>query len=86
MARVLAIRHNESTANTTDSLREVELASRSVERELKYLGDFQTWGETVRSHLEKIAERSKKMRADLIKEIERLDAQLASLRSEPVEG
>ena len=85
MARVLAIRHNESTANTTEALREVELATRSVERQLKYL-DFQTWGETVRSHGEKIAERSKKMRADLIKEIERLDAQLASLRSEPVEG
>jgi hypothetical protein len=67
-------------------LREVELATRSVERQLKYLEDFQTWGETVRSHGRKIAERSKKMRADLVKEIERLDAQLASLRSEPVEG
>jgi hypothetical protein len=86
VAGVLAIRHNESTANTTEALREVELATRSVERQLKYLADFQTWGEIVRSHGEKIAERSKKMRADLIKEIERLDAQLASLRSEPVEG
>jgi hypothetical protein len=34
----------------------------------------------------RVAERSKKMRADLVKEIERLDAQVASLRSEPVEG
>ena len=34
VARVLAIRHNESTANTTEALREVELATRSVERQL----------------------------------------------------
>jgi hypothetical protein len=74
VARALAIRHNESTANTTEALREVELPTRSVERPLKYLEDFQTRGETVRSHLEKIAERSKKMRADLVKEIDRLDA------------
>ena len=86
VARALAIRHNESTANTTEALREVELATRSVKRRLKYLEDFQTWGETVRSHGEKIPERSKKMRADLVKEIELLNAQLASLRSEPVEG
>jgi hypothetical protein len=48
VARALAIRHNESTANTTEALREVELATRSVEKTAQYLEDFQTWGETVR--------------------------------------
>ena len=60
VARALTIRHNERTANTTEAW-EVELATRSAERQLKYLEDFQTRGETVRSHGEKIAERSKKM-------------------------
>ena len=42
VAGALAICHNESTANTTEALREVEPATRSVERQLKYLEDFQT--------------------------------------------
>src|SRR5207249_291288 len=65
VARALAIKENETTIHTAEAMQEIELATRAVEKQIKHLEDFATWGETVSGHGEKIVERAKRMKADL---------------------
>jgi hypothetical protein len=62
------------------ALGELEQAARGVERQISYLDDVRKWAETVKGHGEKIAERSARMGDELRREVERLDAQIASMR------
>lgn len=44
VGRALAIRDSEAAASTTEALKEIELATRAVEKHLKVLEEFQTMG------------------------------------------
>ena len=62
-------------------LAELERAARSVERQIGYLDDVRKWAETVKGHGEKIAERTGRMADELRRDVERLDVQIASMRT-----
>lgn len=79
LARALAVRERAS-GESLAALGELEQAARSVERQIAYLDDVRKWAETVKGHGEKIAERSARMGDELRREVERLDAQIASMR------
>jgi hypothetical protein len=79
LARALAVRERAS-GESQAALGELEQAARGVERQISYLDDVRKWAETVKGHGEKIAERSTRMSDELRREVERLDAQIASMR------
>jgi len=79
LARALAVRERAS-GESLAALGELEQAARGVERQISYLDDVRKWAETVKGHGEKIAERSARMGDELRREVERLDAQIASMR------
>ena len=82
LARALAVRERRSDDEAKAAVVEIDRATRAIEKQAGYLDDMRKWAETVRSGGEKIADRSARMAEDLRREIERLDAQLASLRSD----
>jgi hypothetical protein len=73
------VREREESSRSTASARNVEKATRAVERQLQHLDQIKTWSETIRGHGEKIAERTGKMRMELVREIEMLDRELEAL-------
>ncbi len=79
LARALAVRERAS-GESLAALGELEQAARGIERQIGYLDDVRKWAETVKGHGEKIAERSARMIDDLRQDVERLDAQIASMR------
>lgn len=79
VGRALAIRVRDDSAQT--QVQEVELATRNIEKQLQYLDEFKTWGETVKGHGEKISDRAVRMAAELTKEIKRLDRQVEALKT-----
>jgi hypothetical protein len=81
LARALAVRERRSDDEAKAAVLEIDRATRAVEKQAAYLDDVRKWAETVRSNGEKIVERSTKMADDLRREIEHLDAQVASLRT-----
>jgi hypothetical protein len=83
LARALAVREQRSDTKSQLAIAEIEQAARSVERQIGYLSEVHRWAETVRGHGEKIAERSSAMVAELRRDVERLDAQVAAMRLLP---
>lgn len=80
LARALAVREQRSGEESEEVIAEIERAARGVERQIGFVDDVRKWAETVKGHGEKIAERSSRMAEELRRDVERLDAQVASLR------
>jgi hypothetical protein len=80
LARALAVRENRTDAESQAVIADIEAAARGIERQIGHLGEVRKWAETVRGHGEKIAERSVRMADELHRDVERLDAQLATMR------
>jgi hypothetical protein len=82
LARALAVRERRTDRESQATIGEIERAARGVERQVAHLDEVRRWAETVKGHGEKIAERSTRMADELRREVERLDAQLASMRTD----
>ncbi|HEV8414178.1 MAG TPA: hypothetical protein VGQ49_11325 [Bryobacteraceae bacterium] len=82
VARALAIRQKQEKSETTESIQEVERATRAIEKQLQYLDEFKKWGDTVKGHGEKISDRAERMKKDLLKEVEALDQEVSALKAE----
>lgn len=80
LARALAVRERCTDRESEAAVAEIERAARGIERQIGYLGEVRRWAETVKGHGEKIAERSASMADQLRHDVQRLDAQLASMR------
>jgi hypothetical protein len=81
LARALAVRERRTDKESQAAIVEIERAARGVERQVGFLDEVRRWAETVKGHGEKIAERSTRMADELRREVERLDAQVASMRT-----
>jgi hypothetical protein len=82
ICRALAVREATSTAQARDVAKQIEEATRAVEKQLGYLEEMRKHAETIQSNGEKIVYRATKMREDVAKEVERLDAQIAALKTD----
>jgi hypothetical protein len=85
LARALAVRERRPD-RVPQAMAEIERSARSVERQIAYLDDVRKWAETVKGHGEKIAERSLKMAEELRRDVERLDSQVAAMRTGTEDG
>jgi len=85
LARALAVRERRTDRESLAAIAELERAARGVEKQIGYLDDVRKWAETVKGHGEKIAERSARMADELRRDVERLDAQIASMRTASTE-
>jgi len=84
LARALVVRERRHDESSDAAIAEIERSARAIEKQIGYLDDVRRWAETVKGHGEKIADRSARMAADLQRDVDRLDAQVAALRtSEP---
>jgi gas vesicle protein len=83
VGRALSIRSRERVSRSDEALRSLEQATRAVEKQVQHLDQIKTWSETIRGHGEKIADRVGKMKDDLVKEVERLDREVAALKMVP---
>jgi hypothetical protein len=81
VSRALAIRERRNDRESEAALAELERAARGVERQIAYLDDVRRWTETVKGHSDKILERSARMAEDLRRDVARLDAQIAAMRT-----
>ena len=81
LARALVVRERRADDESKEALAELEHAARSIERQIGYLDDVRKWAETVKGHGEKIGERTTRMAEELRREVERLDAQIATMRT-----
>ena len=82
LARALAVREHRTDKESQEAIVEIEHAARGVERQVSFLDEVRRWAETVKGHGEKIADRSARMADELRREVERLDAQVASMRTD----
>ena len=80
LARALAVREQRTDEASQEVIAEIERAARGVERQTSLLEDVRRMAETVKSHGDKIADRSSRMIDELRRSVELLDAQLATLR------
>jgi hypothetical protein len=80
VARALLLREQKHSADAAQVILGIESATRTVEKQISFLDEVETQGKTAMSAGRKIAERAEKMKADLRREVERLDAQLAALK------
>jgi hypothetical protein len=81
VARALAVRVGKQDGQSEEAVRQIQLATRALEKQLQYLDDLHTWGQTVQSNGAKITDRTERMKKDILEEIERLDAQVDLLKS-----
>jgi hypothetical protein len=81
LARALAVRERRTLESSHAALAEIERSARAIEKQVAYLDDVRKWAETVRGHGEKILDRSGRMAAELQRDVDRLDAQIAALRT-----
>jgi hypothetical protein len=81
LARALAVREGRTNDESKAAMGEIERSARGIERQLAYLDDIRKWGETVKSSGEKLTERSARMSEELRREVDRLDALLATMRA-----
>ena len=80
LARALVVRDQKSNSETDEALREIELAARSIEKQIRHLEDLQKWSETIKSNGDKIATRAEMMRKELTIAVEQLDTHVDSLK------
>jgi hypothetical protein len=81
LARALAVRERRVDQSSHAAIAEIERSARAIEKQIGYLDDVRKWAETVKGHGEKIAERSARMADELQRDVDRLDAQVAALRT-----
>ncbi len=81
LARCLAVREQRTDRESMAAILEIERAARGIEKQVGYLEEVRKWAETVKGHGEKIADRSSRMVEDLRRDIERLDVQIAAMRT-----
>lgn len=81
VARALAVRVGKQDGQSQEAVLQIQLATRALEKQLQYLDDLHTWGQTVQNNGSKIADRAERMKADVLKEIERLDTHVDLLKS-----
>ncbi len=81
VSRALLVRERGTTDQAREALDEIDRAARTVEKQVELLDKIRTWGETVRSNGENIVNRAAMMAAELKKQVECLDRQVAALRT-----
>jgi hypothetical protein len=81
VARALVIRETHESAESEQALNSIELAARSIEKQIENLAQIKTWAETVRGNGDKIADRAGKMQDALKKQVEELDQQLGAIKT-----
>ena len=81
LARCLAVRERRTDRESLAAILEIERAARGIEKQVGYLEEVRKWAETVKGHGEKIADRSSRMVEELRRDVERLDVQIASMRT-----
>ncbi len=86
LARALAVRERRSDKQSEAALAELERAARGVERQIGYLDDVRRWVDTIKASSDKIADRTTRMAEDLRRDVERLDAQIARMRTDAEAG
>jgi uncharacterized protein (DUF2267 family) len=79
-ARALAVRVRETATHTDEAIVDIERATRTVEKQVRFLEDIRKSAETTISSGEKIRDRAVRMQVELEREIETIDRQLAALR------
>jgi hypothetical protein len=80
LARALAVRERRTDKESEAAIAQIERSARNVEKQIGFLDDVRKWAETVKGHGEKIVDRSVRMAEELRRDVEQLDAQLASMR------
>jgi len=83
LARALATRRASQSAASDEALREIDLATRAVEKQLQYLDEVARMAGTVENNGKKIRERMERMREQLAGDVDRIDDQVRALRSAP---
>lgn len=81
LARALAVRERRTDRESQEAITEIERAARGIERQIGHLEEVRRWAETVKGHGEKIVDRTMRMADDLRRDVELLDAQVASMRT-----
>jgi hypothetical protein len=81
LTRALVVRERRNDESSHAAVAEIERSARAIEKQIGYLDDVRRWAETVKGHGEKIVDRSARMAADLQRDVDRLDAQIAALRT-----
>jgi hypothetical protein len=81
VARALVIRESHGSVEAGQAVTAIELATRTIEKQLDHLEQIKTWAETVKNNGENIADRARRMRLDLAKEIELLDLHVQALKT-----
>jgi hypothetical protein len=81
LARALAVRERRKDDASQAAIAEIDRAARGVEKQIAHLEDVRRLAETVKGHGEKIVERATRMADELRRDVERLDAQLATMRT-----
>jgi hypothetical protein len=81
LARCLAVRERRTDHESLAAILEIEQAARGIEKQVGYLEEVRKWAETVKGHGEKIVDRSARMVDELRRDVERLDAQIAQMRT-----
>jgi hypothetical protein len=81
LSRCLAVRERRADRESLAAISEIDRAARAIEKQVGYLEEVRRWAETVKGHGEKIADRSTRMVEELRRDVDRLDVQLAALRT-----
>ena len=81
LARCLAVRERRTDRESLAAIMEIDRAARAIEKQVGYLEEVRKWAETVKGHGEKIADRSSRMVDELRRDVERLDIQIAAMRT-----
>jgi hypothetical protein len=83
LARGLATRQASQSAASDEALREIDLATRAVEKQLQFIDEVARMAGTVENNGKKIRERMERMREQLAGDVDRLDQQVRALRAAP---
>ena len=79
-ARALCLREQEQNGEVSAALHKAELATRAIEKQIRFLDDVRKMAETTQGHGKKIADRAVRMAQELAGAIGQLDQQLEALR------
>lgn len=86
VACALAMATRGKDESAAASLRGIDSALRSIEKQLKHLAEMNRWAKTIESSGSKIASRTERMQTEIIRDIELIDEQLETLASEEAAG
>ncbi|MEW6217444.1 MAG: hypothetical protein AB1543_07160 [Candidatus Bipolaricaulota bacterium] len=86
VARALVVRESHDSAEAEAAVSAIESATRTIETQIKHIGEIKTWAETIKSNGEKIVDRATKMQDAVKKQVEELDRQVTALKSAEDQG